>query len=135
MEDHGQQSRRPYGDLHLELERCAGWLKAALEYAGGSHEWDDVVRLVEEGDVQFWPGKAAAILTDIVDQPRKRILNFWLAGGDIEELREMEKSICRWAKAVGCGGVTLHGRRGWDKTFLTREAGYEPHWWVLAKEL
>lgn len=118
-----------------EFKRCSGWIKAALEYSGGTHDVDDVEQMVAEGRLQFWPGKAAVVITEIITYPKKKALNFFLAGGDYDELREMEPYIAEFAKLNGCGRIMLHGRRGWDKTFLTKELGYKPEWWVVAKEI
>lgn len=118
-----------------EFTRCRPWLEAALEYSGGDFDIADVAALLAEGKVQLWPGEKAAIITEMMQYPKKAVLNFFLAGGDLDELQKMTPHIEQWAKEQGCSRVSLHGRRGWDRTFLTKELGYRPEWWVLAKEI
>lgn len=118
----------------LEFARCAPWIEAALEYDGGTHDVEDVLALVACGECQFWPGAKSAIVTEVVRHPKKTVLHFWLAGGDLEELEAMTPDIEKWAREQGCTRVTLTGRRGWARTFL-RDTGYTPQWAVMAKEL
>lgn len=120
--------------LH-ELDRCSHWIEAALEHSGDTHSIGDIAEMVSTGALQLWPGLKAVIVTEIVHYPRMSAVNFFLAGGDLEELEVMEKVVTEWAKKIGCKRVTLHGRRGWDKTFLTKDRGWKPEWWVLAKEI
>jgi hypothetical protein len=119
--------------LH-EFKRCEQWIAAALKYDGDTHGLEDVLLLVASGECQLWPGQRSAIVTEVVRHPRKTVLHFWLAGGDLQELEAMTVDIERWAREQGCSRVTLAGRRGWERTFL-RDRGYSPQWAVMAKEL
>jgi hypothetical protein len=117
-----------------EFARCERWIGAALEYDGGTHDIEDVMLLVATGECQFWPGKSSAVITEVVRHPKKTVLHFWLAGGDLQELEAMSVEIEKWAREQGCTRITLAGRRGWARTFL-RDQGYESQWAVMAKEL
>jgi hypothetical protein len=75
------------------------------------------------------------VITEVIPYPRQRDLHFFLAGGDMQELRTMYPKIIEWARGQGCSRATLAGRAGWLRSFLTREEGWEPRWTVLAKEL
>ena len=117
-----------------QLERLRHHVEAALEYSGGTHDFEDVVQMVEGHRLQLWPAKDSVVLTEIIDYPRLKNLHYFLAGGDLDELSRMRPLIESWGKSVGCTRVTLAGRRGWAKTFL-KDEGYSPQWSVLAKEL
>lgn len=117
-----------------QLERLRHHVEAALEYSGGTHDFEDVVQMVEDHRLQLWPAKDSVVLTEIIDYPRLKNLHYFLAGGDLDELSKMRPLIESWGKSVGCTRVTLAGRRGWAKTFL-KDEGYSPQWSVLAKEL
>jgi hypothetical protein len=121
-------------DWMREFARCAPYIEAALKYDGGTHTVEDVMLSVAAGERQFWPGKQSAIVTELARHPRMSVLHFWLAGGDLQELETMVGPIERWAKEQGCTRITLAGRRGWARTFM-RDAGYEPRWAVMAKDL
>lgn len=95
--------------------RCRKYIEDALEYANGSHTIQDVMLAVSEGKAQFFPLDKSAIVTEIVDYPQKAMCRIWLAGGDLDELVEAEVAIATWAKALGCDGMEIIGRRGWSR--------------------
>lgn len=77
-----------------------------------------VVDLIEDGSVHLWHGPNCAA----VGEPLKDY-HVWLAGGDLEELLELERRASAWAKAEGYGRMTIIGRRGWERVLpdYTRE--------------
>lgn len=117
-----------------ELNRCRQWIEDALEYSGGSHSFDDIAAGVLAGKFQLWPNHNSAVITEIVVYPKAKDLHFFLAGGNLDELKTMRPHIEAWGKSIGCTRVTLAGRKGWERTFL-KDEGYEPKWFVLSKEL
>lgn len=117
-----------------QLERLRHHVDAALEYSGGTHNFDDIVEMVERSKLQVWPATESIVLTEIIVYPQLKNLHYFLAGGDLQELAKMRPMIETWGKSIGCTRVTLAGRRGWEKTFLADE-GYKPQWSVLAKVL
>jgi len=116
------------------LKRLRHHVEAALEYSGGTHNFDDIAEMVEKQQLQLWPAKDSVVLTEIIVYPRLKNLHYFLAGGDLDELSRMRPLIESWGKSLGCTRVTLAGRRGWQKSFL-KDEGYSPQWSVLAKEL
>lgn len=117
-----------------EFERCSPYIQAALKYSGGTHDLDDVRREIEQDRLQFWPGVNSAVVTEIQLYPKLKACNFFLAGGNMEELRGMCQRIEQWSKSIGCTRMLISGRMGWVRTFLTKD-GYKLTWAVLAKEL
>ena len=99
--------------LLAEWERCGGYIGDALEYPQFSHTLEDVLRVVLAGDAQFWPESNAALVTEIIDYPQRRTLRFWLAGGALETLRDLEVAAIEWSKKWGCSASEIVGRRGW----------------------
>ena len=116
------------------LERLRQHVEAALEYSGGTHQFEDVLEMVEKNKLQVWPATQSIVLTEIIVYPRLKNLHYFLAGGDLDELSRMRPMIESWGKSIGCTRVSLAGRRGWAKTFL-KDEGYSPQWTVLAKQL
>ena len=98
-------------------------IEAALEYSGGTHIYEDVERGILEGRMQIWPGKKSAAVTEIVEYPQKRVLNCFLAAGDMDEIIDMINSAIAWGKLQGCETLTLSGRKGWERV-LSRH-GFE----------
>lgn len=114
-----------------EWDRCAPWIEAALVHANGTHTLGDVKASVIRRDARFWAGRNAAMVTEVNDYPQFKALNFWLAGGDLAELRdEMRPAAEAWAKTLGCRYAAVIGRLGW-----ARALGYRPIHHTCAKEL
>ena len=88
---HMQTMHRPIEpsdtSLSARFYQAKKFINAALEYANGSHSIDDIFQIVVAGDAQFWATEEAALVTEIIDYPRKRTLRFWLAGGNLDSLR------------------------------------------------
>ena len=98
-----------------ELERCRPWIEAALEYSGGTHNFEDVAEGIIQGNMQLWPSPRGCIVTEIVVYPRKKVLNVFLGGGKLDQLLDMHNDVTAWAKSYGCEALTITGRFGWKK--------------------
>lgn len=120
--------------IRQEAEKARPFIEAALEYSGGTHTFGDVVGALVSGEMQLWATDAAAVVTELQMFPQYRACNFFLAGGDMNQLAHFQRVIGEWAKAQGCQRLTITGRRGWERTFL-KDEGYTPKWTTFSKEL
>lgn len=106
------------------------WLKSrkyildALKRGIDSHSEKDVFYAIARGDAQLWTGQKSACVTEIVTYPNFKSIRFWLAGGNLEELKEMEQPICEWAKSIGCKNAQIIGRKGWSR-IKDKDRAYE----------
>jgi hypothetical protein len=116
-----------------ELERCKKWIEDALEYSGGTHDYKDVSDSVLKGEMHLWSGEKCCTVTLFTVYPKKRFLHVFLAGGDLDEILEIEKSMVEFAKQTGCDGLTLSGRVGWKK--VLRDIGWSESFLTLIKEI
>ena len=110
--------------------RCRKWIVDALRYAHNSHTYEQVIDIVKRGDAQLWALKDSAVVTEIVSYPQRRTLRFWLAGGNLKTLLEVEPKIRKWSILYRCEAVEIIGRKGWEKVMKD----YEPTAIVLVKE-
>ena len=117
-----------------EFERLRHHVAAALEYSGGTHKVEDIAEGIRREQFQLWPGLNSVVVTEIIVYPQLKDLHYFLAGGDLDELRMMRPIIESWGKEIGCSRVSLAGRKGWERTFLKGE-GYEPKWFIMCKDL
>jgi len=117
--------------LVSEFFRVKRHIDAALEYAKDTHEPKDILHGVQQGYFQFFPLEKSAIVTEIIDYPKITSCRFFLAGGDLIELRDAERQVCDWAKTVGCRRVEIAGRPGWERALR----GYDKAAVWLSKEL
>lgn len=118
----------------ITLDEARPFLQKALDLAGGTHTIEDVRQAIDAGLVRFWPGINSAIITEVIQYPQKRALNFWLAGGNIAELEAMYPEVEAWGRTHGCTVASTSGRPGWERSFLKRE-GWLPRTVVMTKEL
>jgi|SRR5437773_7083953 len=109
-------------------------LERALVFTGGSHTLADVEAAVADGRAQLWEGEDSAIVTEIKQTPQQKILLFWLAAGDMSELRGMARGIEEWGRSLGCVKAQLIGRRGWERSAIIQD-GWKPVSIVMEKEL
>ena len=115
-----------------EWRRLRHHILAALEHAGGTHTEDDVLDLLRADQAQFWPADNSAMVTEIVGYPNGSHCRIWLAGGEYDELRALERDmVIPWASSVGCRRIELVGRKGWAR----RLNDYQEVARVLAKEI
>jgi hypothetical protein len=102
--------------MQSEWERCKPWIEGALAHAKGTHAIEDVEAGVATGQFLLWPGDRSAALTEIHQFPRARFLHVFLAGGDLNELRDQMVPMWRvYAKLKECSHLTICGRRGWER--------------------
>ena len=113
-----------------DADRCKKWIVDALKYAHNSHTFEQVIEIVKRGDAQLWAFKDSAIVTEIINYPQRRTLRFWLAGGNLETLLEVEPKIRKWSILYNCKAVEIIGRKGWGKVLKD----YEPTATVFIKE-
>lgn len=122
--------------LFAEWDRCEPWLEAALATARDDRTLDDIFYAVVMGEMQFWPGRESAMVTQLLDHPNgRRECNVLLGGGTLDELEQMLVEIERFATANTATVMTVLGRRGWERSFLTRKAGYLPVATLYRKDL
>jgi len=98
-----------------ELTRVRPFLEPALEYTNGTHDYIHVVQSVLAGQFHLWPTENSAIVTEFHEFPKERHLHIFLAGGDLEEIKQLHDNVVQFAKAAGCCALTLTGRAGWVK--------------------
>lgn len=84
-----------------------------MEYAHGAYSEDDILLGIAKGEYQFWAGERSAVVTRINRYPNWTSVCFFLAGGDLEELKTMEREITQAAKDIGIQRSEVIGRNGW----------------------
>lgn len=121
-------------DWAVEFKRLEHHIEAALEYAHGTHNIEDVFNQVSTGELQLWPGRDSVIVTQIIKFPQKKVLHVFLAGGNQQELKEMDPFVVQWAKDQGCTAITFTGRVGWARSQM-RDIGFEVTHVMMSKDI
>lgn len=116
-------------------EKTCELLDEALLHAKGTHTREDVAREIAEGRLKLWVGEASVGVTEFVQFPRRRVLNVFLAGGDMDDLRRCVTGIEAYARGGGADAMMFHGRAtrgcGWARLW----PDYEPAWICMWKDL
>ena len=115
-----------------EIERCKPWIEAALGHSGDTHTFEDIEAGIMTGRFQLWPGKTGCMVTEILVYPQRKVLNIFLAGGNLEQLFDMTNDMRRWAIAQDCDGAMLTGRKGWTRVLKSK--GWSEKWTTMMME-
>lgn len=98
-------------------------IEAALEYAHGTHTFDDICHMVISGRLRWWPLPNSFMITEISEYPRQKHYHVFMAGGDLAEIKATQQALVAAARLAGCSTITLGGRRGWVKAL--KDLGWE----------
>ncbi len=118
-------------------ERARPHIEDALAHAGGTHAIEDVLGGIAEGRLQLWVGDRCAGVSEILNFPRRRVLNLFLAGGDMAEMRTLQAGLEAFARGSGCQAAMFSGRltrsavSGWPRAW----PDYHPTHICMTKEL
>lgn len=104
-------------------------LERALEY-DNTYNIEDVADCISNGTMQLWPTNNSAVVTQVQIFPRMKVLHIFLAGGNLVELETLTPHIQKFAEDMGCRKITLTGRRGWSRTFVTKFNMKPTHYWL-----
>lgn len=99
--------------LFDQLTYCREWLEAALSHGDQAHTFDDIAAGVLTGRYRLWVSPKGCAVTEIQVYPRKKVLNIFLAGGDMDAIKGFAPACDEYARNMGCSDLVLTGRKGW----------------------
>ena len=116
-------------------------LEKALSYSNGEWTIDDVYHNLLKLKTILWVTTDeeynihSALIAEVVQYPRKKIIRILLAGG--KELDEWKKettdAMVLWCKNIGANGLEVIGRKGWERAL--GKQGFKYAHTVLLKEI
>ena len=83
----------------------------------GNHDINDIWNLYQKHAVDLWHTQNATVITEVIKFPKRKVLNIWLAGGEMDGCKNLHKEITKFAKKINCKTITITGRPGWKKIF------------------
>lgn len=95
-----------------ELQRR---LMRALEVAGNTHGPDDVAHAVKQGRMQSWTNGDSLIVTEVLEFPKTKALNVFLAVGNLDEVLALLPDLEEFGRQHGCAVMRMEGRKGWAR--------------------
>ena len=102
-------------ELHRQVLEAEKHIQPALDHGGNTHDFVHIVNGVISGNLHLWPTENSALITEFHNYPNKRYLHIFLAGGDLQEIKDTHGALVDFAKAYNCDGLSLNGRAGWIK--------------------
>ncbi len=116
--------------LEMQWARFRDQFGDAME--GTPHSLEHLEQRIFTGDAYFWPGREAAVVAQIhTYETGERDLQTLWAVGDLAEVLTLEPALAAAARLLGCSGVMVEGRAGWQRTL--KPLGYEP-WSVTVRK-
>jgi hypothetical protein len=124
----------PEKDLHIIWNEVEPLIKKALD---DCYTTDDILQGLIKNSFQLfisWNNKVeSAVVTEVAQYPQKKILRYFLAGGNNLNnwLESIQETIEKFAKHNNCNSIEVAGRKGWAKKLK----GYEQKIYLFSKEL
>ena len=120
-------------------EQVLPFIEAPLTYNNGEFEAEDIYKALIEKKMQLWVAFndriRAAMVTEVVNYPRKKIVRIVTLGGEnmMGWIDDGVNLLKRWAKTQGATGLEVIGRKGWIRTL--DKLGFIHTHVVLKKEI
>ena len=110
--------------MSLTPEEMRARFERSLQWAGPTHTVENVLERVREGRAQFWHSDDGAIVSEVVEFPLVKTINFWLIAGTLPGCVALEPRVLEFARDVGCEVATGTGRPGWGSVPGWRRHSY-----------
>src|SRR5262245_26704137 len=111
------EETKPWTQVFVELQDK---IARALSYSNYAYDLEGLWNAIASGRFQVIYTNNAIVLMETIDYPRFRLLNFFLAAGDLEDCEFLEPIGCEWGRSRGCTRAAMLGRKGWGRSFLDR---------------
>lgn len=104
-----------------ELLRFQTQIEAALDYAGSTHTFNDVVRAVAQGEMLAYFFEDACVIAEIQEYPRMRVFHCFIGCGELRALMATLPTMQTVAEAYQCTQMSFSGRPGWERVWKDRD--------------
>lgn len=101
-------------------------LERAVKMQGDLFNFDDLMALIESGEMQSFADNDTWAITSITEYPRRKVLDLLLVVGKLKPALELENRIIEFARSNGVTMMRASGRVGWLPFALER------NWKVVA---
>jgi len=101
-----------------EWRQCRDAMLPAIAMTNGTHTEDDVLALILSGRMKLWRSGTSGIVTEFIEFPRLKALNYFLCGGKLDELLPLKPALDKYSIQNGCTKqMALFARKGWERFF------------------
>lgn len=116
MESNGKYRRGTCGDSGVNVNVEHPWklhVDHILEMHGGFYTFDDIVAAVQRGDMQSFNCNESWAVVQVIDFPRKRVVDVVFVVGKMEDMELLESEVIGWAREIGAVMLMTGARNGW----------------------
>jgi hypothetical protein len=103
--------------IYAAMGRQRWLIENTLDRLDHTHDFAGLVKMVINGEAQFWPMPHAFLITELVQYPRRKICRIGIAGGRMQDLLALHDKVVAFARHEGCDEIEIIGRRGWLRVF------------------
>src|SRR5258707_2775189 len=97
-----------------EFQRSFTWLDASRQAWRPTHTMEQILDRIQNGRAYLWTGSHSAVVGELIDHPIGfRSFNYWLQGGDLDDLLKLHPEIEEWARVNHCQRAMGMGRPAW----------------------
>lgn len=108
-------------------------LGEALREAGDCYSLNDILDGISAGHFQSFAVGDSWAVTQILDFPRRRVLEIFMAVGWLGDMFELEERVEQFARQEGCTLIRAYGRKGWNR--FAKSRGWDNSHTVFTKEI
>lgn len=101
--------------LIFGLKKWQPKIEEALDYAHGTHTFDDIVAMVMTNKVMFFSFDECFTVMEKIDYPQYSTFHCFLAGGNLEAVLGIIPQMRAVGQVLGCKYLSMSGRKGWSK--------------------
>lgn len=121
--------------MSSSLEPFRAKITKAVGYTDGAYTFEDIQQGVDEGWLHALFLPESVLIYTIEERPQYRVCNVFLVAGRMADMGVLESAILEVAKIYQCKRMSLTGRRGWARSFLTNGEWKESRLVTLEREV
>jgi hypothetical protein len=114
-------------------------LQELLHEMGGTHTFEDVRALIDEGVFQSFAEGETWVVTNIIQFPQASVMDIFFVVGEAKDFEELEKRIETFAREMGVTYMRVYARKGFEYLIDRRSwrfgKGWKPGPRVFTKRL
>lgn len=118
-----------------EMAHLSERIAAALAHDPGTHTVADVWDMIDRGEAMLLQVNDSMAVVQVLQTPLRKEILVWLAAGEMTDMRAISRLVCDLGRLEGCAVALFRGRKGWERSFLVKDDGWEPTHVTYQKEL
>lgn len=129
----------PYEEIPHVWPKVMPFLVEAVKLYAHRYSIEDILEQLLTQEQSLWVAYddeiIGAVAVKIVEFPKGRVLNIDLVGGkQIEDwYKDMNDTLYRYAKDIGCNLITAYGRPGWKA--MAKKQGFKTVTYIFEREV